>query len=399
MSSKALGCILMILGTTIGAGMLALPVVTAHESFSISLILLIISWTIMTIGAYSLLEVSSWLPLETNMISMAKKTLGPLGKWVTWVIYLLLFYALMCAYLSGISDIIQGLFAYLHVALPRALATFLALSLFVSIVYKGIGTVDLVNRAFMSIKLIAYLLVVLLMVPHIKVSYLMTGQYTVHNNTFMVMLTSFGYALIIPSLRGYLGNDKPLLKKVVLIGSLLPLFVYTFWILVVQGLIPRGGSEGLISILSASNANSLLMNSIGSKLHSVWFSSIVDLFISICAVTSFLGVSICLTDFIADGLKVKKQGKGALSVYSASFLPPLFIVLFCPGIFIQALSYAGILCLFLLIILPLMMLYFGRYHLNIKAEKMMPFGKRIIFSALLGGIVLLAVNVFEVWAT
>ena len=150
-------------------------------------------------------------------------------------------------------------------------------------------------------------------------------------------------------------------------------------------------------MITASNTNSLLMHSISTKINTTWLSNVTNSFISICAVTSFLGVSVALTDFIADGLKIKKQGQNGLMVYAISFLPPLLIVLLCPGIFIQALSYAGILCLLLLIILPLLMLYFGRYRLGISDHRMLPFGKSMIVSTLVIGLILLGVNLIEVW--
>jgi len=393
MYKKAIGCIFMILGTTTGIGMLALPVVTAHENFTLTILLLCFSWLIMTIGAYSLLEVNLWLPSNTNMISMAEKTLGTFGKVFTWVIYLLLLYSLLCAYLSAISGIIQGLCANNHIILPRWVATVLGLLLFSFIVYKGIGAVDIVNRGLMSIKLMAYLLVVALVTGHVNTQTIFAGDYTIHNSVLMVMLTSFGYAVILPSLRHYLDSNKPLLKKVVCIGSLLPLIIYALWIFVIQGFIPKEGPTGLISMITATNTNALLMQSISAKVHIGWVAHMANFFISICAVTSFLGVSVCLTDFIADGLNIKKQGTPGLAVQGICFLPPLLIVLLSPGIFIQALNYAGLFCLLLLIILPLIMLYRGRYRLGMHEHTLLPYGKSLILGSLTLGIVLFSVNV------
>lgn len=360
MNRKIIGSILMILGTSVGAGMIALPVATAHESIPMSLLMLIVSWGVMTIGAFCILEVCCWLPPNTNMISMADKTLGKWGKLTTWVVYLLLLYSLICAYLSGISDIIQALLGYIHISIPRWLATVSGLLLFGLIVQRGIGFVDVVNRGFMSIKLIAYLILVVFMVKNININYLFEGDIGWGMSAFTLMMTSFGYAIIIPSLRSYLDNDKKLLKKVMLIGSLIPLILYTLWILVIQGLIPRIGADGLINILNSENINSMLMNSMSVALHSGWSANIVKLFIAICALTSFMGVSVCLTDFIADGLSIKKTGKSSILVYIISYLPPLLIVLLSPGIFILALNYAGLWCLILLIIIPMMMLFVGR---------------------------------------
>lgn len=396
MNKKIMGSILMILGTTFGAGMIALPVVTAHESFTMSFFLLTISWLIMTVGAYSLLEVNLTLPPNTNMISMAEKTLGKWGKSFTWLIYLLLLYILICAYLSGISDIIQSILLKLHLTIPSYIATLIGLFTFGIIVYKGINVVDQVNRVLMSFKIVAYILLVILISGHINISPIFKGDYEIHNNVLMVMLTSFGYAIILPSLRHYLNSDKKTLRSVVLVGSLLPLLFYAIWIFVIQGLIPKEGDLSLAHLITSSHTNSQLMHSVSTKLQVSWLSAIANLFISICAATAFLGVSICLTDFIADGLKISKTEKKGIWIYVIAFLPPLLIVLIAPGIFIKALSYAGILCLILLILLPLTMLYSSRYKLGMREHTLLPFGKGFVVINLLVGLVLLTVNIYQI---
>lgn len=394
MKKKIFGSILMILGTSLGAGMLALPVVTAQENYFTSFLLLSMSWFLMTIGAFSLLEVNLWLAPGTNLISMAKLTLGRWGKSLTWVAYLLLLYSLICAYLSGTSDILQGLVSMMGISLPRWLATTFNMILFTTIIYRGIGSVDMLNRALMSVKLISYVILVTLTIKKLNSDYMMQGDYHWHMSAIMVMLTSFGYAILIPSLRSYLNSDAILLKKVIFFGSLLPLIIYALWVLVIQDLVPREGSQGLISMLSASDTNTLLMQNISRQLHNPWLSTIANLFISISAITSLLGVSICLTDFIADGINIPKQSKAGILIYLISFLPPLLIVLISPGIFIRALSYAGLLCLVLLILIPVAMLYRGRYILHINHKKIVPGGKCLLLSVLIIGFILLIANFF-----
>lgn len=351
----------MILGTSIGAGMLALPVVAAHENFLLSFFLLFVSWLVMTLGAFSLLEVNLWQKSGANLISMAQTTLGKWGAGCTWLIYLLLLYSLICAYLAGSSDIAQALLASLHWMLQPWQATLLTLFCLGLIVYQGIGFVDRVNRGLMSIKLIAYVVIVVAIAPHIHLHWVLSGDYQIHNNVWMVMVTSFGFATILPSLRGYLNEDKTALKMVVLLGSLLPLLVYSIWILIVQGLIPRMTEHGLVAIANSDRTNADLIQAISVWAHSSWVAHAAKLFISICALTSFLGVSIGLVDFVADGLKLQKRGRSGVWVYLLSYGPPLSIVLAAPGIFIKALAYAGVLCILLLIFLPLLMLYRGRY--------------------------------------
>lgn len=389
MRFKIIGSILLILGTAVGAGMLALPIVTAQESFFMTLVLLCSGWFLMTLGALCLLEVNLWFPAHTNFITMAEKTLGSVGKYIIWGLCLLLLYSLICAYLSSTSDVLQGLLSTIHISLPRAVTTLLSLSLFLLIVYQGIGFVDKVNRSLMSIKLIAYLILVILIVPHMQITPAFAGDYKWHASTFMVMITSFGYATIIPSIRSYLNDKQLVLRKVILIGSLLPLLIYAIWIFVVIAFLSRAD---LLFMSTADNSNTLLMQTLGTQSLSHSIAPLARLFISICSFTSFLCVSISLTDFLADGLAKKKEGKDALWVYGLSFLPPLLAVFISPGLFISALQYAGIICILLLVIAPLCMLYRGRYHLNLPANPQFPYSKALLLIFIVLASVLLILN-------
>lgn len=383
MKRKIIGSILMLLGTCIGAGMLAIPVASAHEALSMNVLLLIGAWLIMTIGAFAILEVNLWHAPGSNLVSMAQSTLGAWGKIVTWLVYLLLMYSLICAYLSGASDIVGALLSYINIHVPSWGATIIALIILSSIVIRGVGAVDVTTRGLMSIKLISFIIIIAAIMPHLQLNFLEQGDFGFHNSAFLVMFTSFGYASSIPTIREYLGSDRKTLKWIVLAGSTLPLLVFLLWIFAIQGLIPRVGETGLVSILQSGNTNSLLMRSISELLQTPWIGNVAKLFISICAVTSFLGVSIGLTDFIADGLHRTKKGFDGVIVHVLTFLPPLIIVLVSPKIFVQALAYAGIWCIVLLIILPLLMLYSGRHHKSLSDRHIVPGGIWLLASSLL----------------
>lgn len=150
----------------------------------------------------------------------------------------------------------------------------------------------------------------------------------------------------------YLGNNKKQLTCVVMIGSLIPMALYFVWIAVIQGALSR---NGLIAMNNSVHTNSLLMTSIAALTNHPLIKSLSIVFISICSVTGFLGVSLCLMDCLADGIKIAKQGKNKLILAVLAFLPPTIIVIADPAIFIRALAYAGICCLYVLIGLPIIM--------------------------------------------
>ena len=391
MTSKLIGSILLIVGTSIGAGMLALPVATAQLGFVGSLILLCSCWFVMTAGAFFILEVNLWLPQNSNLISMAKATLGPWGQVIAWLTYFLLLYSLLCAYISGGSDIFENLLTLTGINMPRWLSSVIFTILFGVIVYLGIRVIDYVNRGLMFVKLGSYFLLVILLTPFISVDKLMMGDLThiTSATAILVTMTSFGYAAIVPSLRIYFEGDVQKLRWSIIIGSLIPLICYILWDMVIMGMIPLDGEKGLIAILHSSDTTSDLINTLSAASKSSANAFFIKLFTSISVVTSFLGVSLCLVDFLADGLQVEKQGRSKFLLHLLTFAPPLLVVLFFQNIFVKALEYAGIYCVILLILLPAWMVWNGRYRRHIASGYQAPGGKFLAGFVILLGLGLL----------
>ena len=391
MRFKVLGSILMILGTSLGAGMLALPVVAAHQSFFSTSVMLLLAWFVMTVGAFSLLEVSLWFPPGANLITLSRATLGRIGQGFVWFLYLALLYALITSYLSAAGDVLTGLLALLHCQCPLWLGDCLALLLLGSVVLIGINSVDLVNRFLMLFKMSAYLVVVGLMFPHVHVNAFHASVSGWSWSALMVMLTAFGFAIIIPSIRGYLGAGGKL-RSIVLIGTVLPLFIYLVWVFVVEGVL---GSPTLLSLYGSAQQNTALIAQFKLVIKVSWITAILHGFVTVCVMTSFLGVSVCLIDFLADGLSLKKTGKQGALVFTGAYLPPLLIVLVGSSVFTQALQYAGIFCMLLLVILPLLMLYCGRYRRQLATERVLPIGSFLIQLLLLLAFALLLYLLYE----
>ena len=360
LNSKLIGGILLIVGTSIGGGMLALPVSTAEVGFGNSLFFLIACWLIMTSGALLVLEVNLRLPPGSNMISMAKATLGLPGQIIAWITYLFLLYTLLAAYISGGSDVFNALLQKINVHLPTWVTSVIFTSIFSLIVYKGIRSVDYVNRGLMFGKLGVYILLVTIISPHVSTASLTGGSARAFTGMLMVLVTSFGFASIVPSLRDYFEDDVHTLRRVILLGSLIPLVCYIIWDAIIMGVVSRDGDNGLIALMSSEHATSGLTEALNQAIHSQWISGFFGFFTSICMVTAFLGVSLGLFDFLADGLKLKKSGNQGKYTLALTFLPPLGVVLFNPGIYLHALSYAGVCCVILLLLLPAIMSWQGK---------------------------------------
>jgi tyrosine-specific transport protein len=398
MTSKFIGGILLIVGTSIGAGMLALPVTTASGGFLGALALLILCWLIMTFGAFLILEVNLWLAPNSNLVSMAKKTLGRPGEIVAWVTYLLLLYSLLAAYISGGADIFNGLLShYVNYKIAPRWDAVLFLLIFGFIVYHGIKPIDYVNRVLMTIKLVTLAFLILLIFPHVHTHNLVSFDLPKLIPAVTVTVVSFGFATIIPSLRGYFGDDIKKLRRAILIGSLIPLICYILWVGAILAEIPLQGNHGMLAILKSPQPTTSLVQSLNLYLQNSWVTTAAHLFTSICVATSFLGVSLCLWDFLADGLRIPKTSSGKLINAVATFLPPLIIVLFYPSAFIICLSYGGIFCVILLVMLPAFMAWRGRYKYLIAGKYQVSGGKSALALATCAAVLIVVQDLMLSW--
>lgn len=400
MDFKLIGCILLIVGTTIGAGMLALPIATAQLGFVGSVLLLFGIWMVMTAGALLILEVNLWLPQNSHLISMAKATIGPIGQILAWLSYLLLLYSLLCAYIAGGSDLFHNLLVIAGINIKTGIAAVVFTCMFGLIVYLGIRVVDYVNRGLMVVKLGAYLLLIFLLLPLVNSAKLMAGHITniTSVTAVTVTITAFGYAAIVPSLRIYFAGDVKKLKIAIFVGSFIPLICYIFWDMVMMGVIPLTGSNSWMSILQSTNSTSELVNVLRAIVSYDSINFFVKIFTSICVLTSFLGVALCLADFLSDGLQLEKVGMNSIFIHLIVLLPPLVITLFFPGIFIQALQYAGVYSIVLLILLPAWMAWNGRYRRHLAKEGYKLWGGRsLLIILILFSLVMLARSIMDIF--
>lgn len=364
MNTKAIGGILLIVGTSIGAGMLALPMANAGIGFSQSTLYLFFAWLLMTIGAWYILEVTLFLPKGKHMVSMADATLGTKGAILTWITYLFLLYTLLSAYLSGGTDVLEGLLSKAHFALASWQTTLIFVGLFGAIVLGGIRTVDWGNRILMFGKMGIYLILITMIMPHIQTKQLITTHDPISISIFMLYITSFGFAIIIPNLRDYFHDDLRQLKIILMVGSFIPLLCYIIWNAVIIGSLPHDGAHGLLALAGAKNPTTMLANLISQTIQKPFVTVFFNMFTSICMLTAFLSVSLCLHSFLKDGLKLSSSLYHECLLAVFTFAPPLGIVIYAPGIYLSALSYAGIFCVILLLFLPTAMSYYGRKTLS-----------------------------------
>jgi tyrosine-specific transport protein len=390
--NKVVGGVLLVSGTTIGAAMLALPPVTGLAGFYPSLILFFFYWAFFAFTALLMLEVTLWMEDNTNFTTMARRTIGGWGEVLSWTTYLFLLYSLTTAYLAGSSrifiDFCEAVSGY---NLPDWVGPIPLLLTFGFFVYRGALFVDIANRLLMLGLVMTYCVVVWYLAPHVEETYLQHTNWKFLMISNSIIATSFGFHIIIPSLATYMHRDVKQLKKTIIIGSCLPLFIYIIWEWLTLGVIPLDGEYGIINGYEQdANGAHLLTGLLGNT----WLSMVLRLFAFFAIMTSFLGVSLSLRDFLADGFKIKKAGFGRMKLFLLTFMPALFFMWINPRAFLGALEYAGAFGVMILLgFLPAMMVWKGRYTQGLPDHYRAPGGKWVLLlvMGISGAIVLLEI--------
>lgn len=393
---KQLGSTLLITGTAIGAAILGLPIASGSSGFLATLITLIAIWLLMTYTGLLVLEVNLKLPLHNNsFMSMAQKTCGNWAAGLTWISLLLLLYALTGAYISGDASLLsvasQHFFNY---KLSSTLNASLFTLVFGGVVFWSTRAVDMINRFFISFKGFFIILTLALLMPKIQLHNLHSPWPHSHLIAIMapIFLTSFGYHHIIPSLTNYIGKDSKILRRVIIQGAAIPFVIYLLWLIATLGVIPQHGALSF-SMLAKHNNVGNLTQTISNIVNNPVLSFSVNCFANIAMITSFLGVTLGLFDFLADSCKRNNSRFGRLQTAILTFLPPLVFSIFYPNGFLLALGFAAIFVSFLEVILPALMAHASRRQRKDKTDYRVSGGWPMLVIVIFAGIGLIVMDV------
>lgn len=357
--NRQIGSVFIVVGTEVGGGILALPILMAQVGFLLGSLIMLVAWVSMTYTALLLCEINLAFEDGISFAGMAEKTTGSLGGTVVWISFLLLLYMIMVAYISAAGSSLN-----VTLGVGVKLTSLIFVVLLGSFVVMGTVAVDWVNRLLLTTKLFLLLFVCILLVPHVKLSHLAVAPFLTPIVTLAaipVFVTSFTSHLIIPTLRTYLYSNVKVLTRVIIIGSLIPLFLYIIWVLGVLGVVPFIGHDSFAVLFSHTKEANVgdILRLLKANLNSRLFYSPISIFSNISVITSFLGVSLALYGFMIDGFRLKRVKslltRNAIAVI-LTFVIPLIIIWFFPNLFIKALGFVGLCCAVLLVIMPFFMI-------------------------------------------
>lgn len=371
--SKWLHGVLLIAGTTIGGGMLGAPVMMASTGFYPSVLVYFLYWILMSCTGILLVEACCWSKQETNLISLTQITWGKWGTRLAWVVYVGFFFCLILAYILAIGALVSS--ALQETVSPWA-GSCLAVTVLIPLIFAGTRAISFINLPLMIGLAISYGAFVLLGAPEIHWDRLQRAEWGKIFTALPIAFTAFGFQGTVPSLVNYFHGDARTSRQVILCGTLIPLVVYLIWQALIMGIVPYSGPGGLIE---AQELGMTAVQPIKNALNTPYVYAIGQAFSFFAITTTLLGVSLGLRDFLADGFKLKKTPQVRLVLSAAIFIVPLLIAYSYPDIFLSALNWAGGLGgAFLLALLPIAIIWVGRYHLGLNRNQILPGGKPLL---------------------
>ncbi|XP_048605494.1 tryptophan-specific transport protein isoform X2 [Brassica napus] len=189
-----------------------------------------------------------------------------------------------------------------------------------------------------------------------------------------IIALSFVYQNVVPVLCTDLEGDLPKVRTAIVLGTAIPLGLFLVWNAVILGSFPDTGvsAERMIDPLQQLRSTSVTVG------------PFVEAFSLIAIATSYIGFVLGLTDFFSDLLKLQtRQNKPFL--YLLTLVPPLVLSLLDPEIFFKALDFAGTYGVLVLFgILPAAMSWSDRYVVSSSTATQLVPGGKVTLSLVMG---------------
>jgi len=400
-----LGSTALIAGTTVGAGILALPAVTLPSGVVPSTVLLIAVWLYALVSGLLIAEVTlNTMRLvgrpSLGLLTMIERTLGTLGARVAGGAYLFLHYALLVAYVAQGGEILVSAVEKvlgMQNILPAWVGTTAFTLLFGGIMYLGRERfVEKLNSAFVAIVLASFLGLLLLGTTHLNTSSFSFQNWSALPPAVSVMFVALFYHNVVPTVVTQLEGDARKIRQSIFIGSAIPLVMFLAWNAVILGSVSPDMVQGTSGGTTVFDPLQMLRSGGAGE----WLGVLVSIFSEFAIVTSFIGFVYGLLDFFKD-ISASNEPFKRLPLYSLILFPPMSLGVLNPRVFLTALDYAGTFSVSVLGgIIPALMIWKQRREQeqsNSISQRLVPGGQVTLIVIIGVALVLIGKQVVSMW--
>lgn len=343
---SVLGSTALVAGTTVGAGILALPAVTLPSGVLPSTALLIAVWLYTLVSGLVVVEVT----LNTmrmmgrpslSLLTIVENTLGKQGARIAGGVYLFLHYAMLVAYIAQGGGILVSAAEKVwgvHNVLPAWVGTTAFTLLFGGIMYLGREKfIEKLNNAFVLIVIASFIGLLFLASMQVNPSQFSFQNWSALPTAVSVMFVAQFFHNIIPVITVQLEGDVRKIRQSMIVGSVIPLIMFLAWNAVILGSVSPDLIHGISNGKTVFDPLQILRNGGAGELLGV----LLSVFSEFAIVTSFIGYVYSLQDFFRDTLVAPLEPDHRLPLYTLILLPPMSLSALNPSIFLTALDYSG----------------------------------------------------------
>jgi tyrosine-specific transport protein len=361
---KQTGSIMLVAGTCIGTGMIALPMTLAKIGIVPSILFMLFTWILMYFTSLITIELNIQAGKGMALGALGRRFSGKIAEAVGTSSFKILSYALVSVYIYAGSSVIQTL---LESSNPQEYSFNMIASLYALVAcllfLLPIKLIDYVNRfIFVGLMVVISILIIGLVatinwsnLPLFTEGY---DEISAWQILIPVVFTSFGFQGSCHSFANYCNLNPKTLKRALLWGSFIPMVVYIIWntssLAVVYNDNPQFYSQvakGEVEVGDLIKELSDIAKWQSMQLL-VWWVTIFAI------ITSLLGVGIGLCDSIKAMLPIREEGlKRNVLASIITILPAYLVAMLVPNAFINVLGFAGMILAIIAIILPIYLFY------------------------------------------
>jgi amino acid permease len=322
--------------TTIGAGILALPVAASRSGFFPLVLLLLFLGTISLLSALYIAEATLCSGKEKHLPGLARVYLGRWGLAAMIAGTMVFIYGALSSYLMAGGQIYHDLS---NGAIPAWLGTLIHCVAGSLIIYSGMLAASRVEAYLFYVMLMLLGILVVMLFPRIDVQLVARSGWLAAPEVFGVTVFAFVGHSVLPSIAAALQRKRSIIK-VATGGIVIPCILYAIWSFVVLGVVPASSSSPS-SLEGARAAGQPATVPLGLLVGgSVMLLGTV--FAAVATLTSYAGFGLSLSDEYADiaSMTPKKRLAGSVRLALVS-APPVLIALLNPTGFVDMLDIAG----------------------------------------------------------
>lgn len=314
-----------LVGTVVGAGILAIPYVVSQSGFLIGFIIMVLLGLALLFLNLLVGEVVLRTKEQHQLIGYTEKYLGTWGKRVMTFSLLFSIYGALTAYLIGEGEVLKAIFHWGH----PLLYSLIFLVITAGIIYKGIKATGKAELVLIIVLFVVVILVGIFSYDDINSNYLNTIDLAKFFIPYGVILFAFVGYQAIPEMQEELEREKRKMKKAIIIGSVIPIVLYVLFAFFIIGII---GLENFELLAPNERIATVALSIFSSPL----LGTLANIIAVLAMFTSFLTIGIALAE-VYEYDYLLSRSKALLLTFSV----PVVITAFGLSTFIGVIAITG----------------------------------------------------------